>query len=181
MTSLPSGDANIVSARHRAGEEALAAAGVPSTFLRCAGFDYNILMWAGARAEGVVRAPYLDVPLPIVDPADVAAAAVAVLVADTPTTGGVFITGPEKVSVRQQVQVLSEVLGQELRAEQISEDDAKRDSFPAGTPDFVTTSVLETMGEAASVLEPSEGVHTLTGRAPRTFRNWATDNAGAFA
>ena len=44
-TELPSGAANIVTARHQAGEEALTKAGVPSTFLRATGFDYNILLW----------------------------------------------------------------------------------------------------------------------------------------
>lgn len=49
-----------------------------------------------------------------------------------------------------------------------------------GTPDFVTTSVLETMGEAASVLDPTGAVETLTGQAPRTFRQWADENKEAF-
>ncbi len=177
---LPGGDANIIAARHKAGEQALAEAGVPSTFLRAAGFDYNILMWAGAAREGVVRAPYPDVELPVVHPADIAASAAAVLLADNPPTGAFSITGPEKLSVRDQAQALSEVLGHDVRVEQISEDEAKRDNFPDGTPDFVTTSVLETMGEAASALEPSGDVQTLTGRAPRTFREWAEENEGAF-
>jgi hypothetical protein len=36
------------------------------------------------------------------------------------------------------------------------------------------------MGEAASALEPSNDVQTLTGEAPRTFRDWATENKEAF-
>lgn len=178
---LPSGDANIVAGRHRSGEQALTDAGVPSTFLRAAGFDYNILMWAGGAADGVIRNPYPDVELPIVDPADIAASAAAVLLADTPPTGAYSITGPEKVSVREQVQILSQVLGRDLRVELISEDEAKRDYFPAGTPDFVTTSTLETLSPAASVVEPSDDVQTLTGHAPRSFRTWAVEHAGAFA
>ncbi len=50
-------------------------------------------------------------------------------------------------------------------------------AFPAGTPDFVATSLLETMSPAAAVVEPSSDVATLTGRAPRSFRDWATENA----
>ena len=46
VTHLPLGDDNIVTVRHCAGEQALSSAGVPSTFLRSSGFDYNFLMWA---------------------------------------------------------------------------------------------------------------------------------------
>lgn len=42
--ALPGGGDNIIAARHMAGERALTGAGVPSTFLRAAGFDYNIQM-----------------------------------------------------------------------------------------------------------------------------------------
>ena len=84
VTDLPSGAGNIITARHRAGERALTDAGVPATFLRAAGFDYNILMWAAGAADHVVRAPNVDVKLPVVDPADIAAAAVAVLTAADP-------------------------------------------------------------------------------------------------
>lgn len=68
-----------------------------------------------------------------------------------------------------------------MRVEAISVDDAKRQNFPEGTPDFVSTSVLETMGEAAAVLEPSNDVERLTGQAPRTFRQWVSEHKQAFA
>lgn len=180
VVPLPGGDANIIAARHKAGERALTEAGVPSTFLRAAGFDYNILMWAGGAADGVIRAPYPDVKLPIVHPADIAASAAAVLLADDPPTGAFSITGPEKLSVRDQAQALSEVLGRDIRVEQIGEDEARRAAFPEGTPDFVTDSVLETMSPAASTLDPTDDVRTLTGGAPRSFREWADENRAAF-
>ncbi|SDQ17185.1 NmrA family NAD(P)-binding protein [Quadrisphaera sp. DSM 44207] len=183
-TDLPSGEANAITARHRAGEAALTGAGVPATFLRAAGFDSNVLLWAaGARpgGNGAVRTPHPDVALPVVDPADVAAAAVAVLLAQTPPTGAFSITGPERISVRQQARVLAEVLSRPLEVEAISEAEAARDVFPPGTPHSVTTSVLETVGPAAAVLEPSGDVRALTGRAPRTFAQWARDSAGALS
>jgi (4-alkanoyl-5-oxo-2,5-dihydrofuran-3-yl)methyl phosphate reductase len=57
VTALPRGDHNTVSGRHRAGEQALIAAGVPATFVRCSGFDYNFLMWASDASNGVIRGP----------------------------------------------------------------------------------------------------------------------------
>lgn len=58
---------------------------------------------------------------------------------------------------------------------------AKAAAFPAGTPDFVTTSVLETMSPAAAVVEPTSDVQTLTGRPARTFETWAQENQAMFA
>ena len=128
----------------------------------------------------MVRAPYPDAKLPIVDPADVGESAAAVLLADNPLTGAYSITGPEKFSVRDQTRTLSEVLGRDLRVEQITEDEAKQGNFPEGTPDFISTSVLEMLGESASVIEPSGDVQTLTGHAPRSFGDWANENKEAF-
>nr|WP_221379009.1 NAD(P)H-binding protein [Actinoplanes polyasparticus] len=181
VIDLPSGAGNIITARHRAGEQALTDAGVPATFLRAAGFDYNILMWAAGAADGVVRAPNVDVKLPVVDPADIAAAAVAVLTAADPRPGAYSITGPHSLSVRDQVAVINETLGRAYTVQEISEADAAAAAFRPGTPDFVTTSVLETMGSGAAVLTPADGVKTLTGNPPRPFSAWVADNAQAFA
>jgi uncharacterized protein YbjT (DUF2867 family) len=115
-----------------------------------------------------------------VHPADIAACAAAVLLSSVPVTGAFSVTGPEKLSVRDQTAVLSEVLGVELRVEQISEVDAVKVGFPPDTPEFVTGSVLGTLGPAATVLEVSSDVRKLTGHAPRAFADWARENAQAF-
>ena len=177
---LPSGDQNIIAARHKAGELALTEAGVPSTFLRAAGFNYNILMWAGGATDGVIRTPYPDVKLPVVHPEDIAASAAAVLLSEDPAGGIYTTTGPEKLSVRDQAQILSGLDGKDFRVETMAEEEAKSSKFPEGTPDFVTTSVLETMSPAASVLDPTGDVEVLTGHAPHTFGDWANENEEAF-
>ena len=180
VVALPSGEGNIVTARHKAGEDALTAAGVPSGFLRAAGFDYNILSWAGEVRNGVVQAPYPDIKLPIVHPDDIAASAAALLLADVPQTGAFSITGPTRISTRDQAATLSELLSHDLRVQQITEAEAKALAFPVGTPDFVSQSVLETQGEAASKLEVSHDVDRLTGHPAHTFRDWAVEHLAAF-
>jgi uncharacterized protein YbjT (DUF2867 family) len=181
VTPISGGDDNIVAARHRAGEAALTAAGVPSTFLRAAGFDYNFLMWTGALAVGVVRAPWLDVKLPVVDPDDIAASAAAVLVNERPTGGAYSITGPESLSVTDQARIVGQVLGRDLRVEALDLRAAKAAAFPEGTPDFVVDSVFATFGPEAAVLPVSGDVEALTGRPARTFATWAQRNRTAFA
>lgn len=181
VTELPLGDGNIVAARHRAGEEALTGAGVPATFLRASGFAYNFLWWTTDSADGVIRAPWLDVELPVVDPDDIAASAVAVLTAPTPEAGAYSITGPEPVSVTDQTAIAAEVLGRDLRAERLDLDVAKADAFPEGTPDVVVDSVFGTFGPEARVLPVSRDVEALTGRPPHTFAQWVQRNRDAIA
>lgn len=180
VTALPLGEANVVTARHRAGEAALSAAGVSATFLRPAGFDYNFLMWTGALADGVVRAPWLDVKLPVVDPDDIAAAAAAILVAADPTLGAYSITGPEALSVADQTAIAATVLGRDLRVEALDLATAKAAAFAQGTPDVVVDSVFGTFGPEASVLPVSGDVEVLTGRPARTFAQWVERNRAAF-
>jgi uncharacterized protein YbjT (DUF2867 family) len=45
--------------------------------------------------DGVIRAPWLEVKLAVVDPDDIAASVVAVLVTANPAGGVYSITGPE--------------------------------------------------------------------------------------
>lgn len=180
VTELPLGDANIVTARHRAGEQALADAGVPTTFLRASGFDYNFLMWTGDIADGVVRAPWLDLPLPVVDPDDIAASAAAVLMTEHPAGGAYSITGPDALSVTDQTAIAAKILGRDLRAEQLDLAAAKAHAFPEGTPEFVVDSVFGTFGPEATAVPVSDGVRTLTGRAPSTFGQWVERNQEAF-
>lgn len=177
---LPLGEDNVVTARHRAGEQALHAAGVPATLLRPAGFYTSLLAWTSALADSVVRAPYLDVALPVVDPDDVAASAAAVLLADAPPAAAFSITGPKALTVRDQTRILGDLLGRELRTEQITEQQAKDTALPAGTPDHVAASILATASPAAAALPVSGDVQQLTGRGPRTFQRWTTEHATAF-
>lgn len=115
VVQLPSG--KVIAARHRSGEQAPIETDVPSMFLRCAGFDYNILMWTSGPKDDVIRAPYPDVALPVVRPGDMVASADAILLADAPPTGAFSITGPAKLSVRDQASILAELLGRDMRVE----------------------------------------------------------------
>lgn len=137
-------------------------------------------MWLAGATDGVVRAPNADVKLPVIDPVDIAAAAVAVLTAADPQPGAYSITGPEALSVRDQVAIVNDLLGRSYTVQEISQAEAVTVAFPEGTPDIVSTSVLETMGPAAAVVAPSGDVAALTAAPPRSFRDWVGDNATAF-
>ena len=61
-------------------EAVLDRSGLPGTVLRPSGFQSNVLRWSDQlRAGDVVRAPWADVPIAAIDPADIAAVAAVAL------------------------------------------------------------------------------------------------------
>ncbi|MGO4760676.1 SDR family oxidoreductase, partial [Streptomyces sp. 2MCAF27] len=77
-------------------EDMLRESGLEWAILRPGGFASNALWWAeSVRAQQVVAAPFGDVGVPIVDPADIAAVAAACLLDDRHTGGVYELTGPE--------------------------------------------------------------------------------------
>jgi uncharacterized protein YbjT (DUF2867 family) len=177
-TPLRSGAANFVAAHHRAGEQALTGAGVPAAFLRAGGFDYNIVPWVAAARDDVVRLPYPDMRSPFVDPADIAAAAVALLIAVEPMPGTYSITGPEAGSLREQVAEINRVLGRSYVVRELGENETGI-GFLDRMPDPLRTSFLEVF-EGAGRVTPSDDVRRLTGRPARPFSAWLAENRGAF-
>ena len=104
---------------HRAGEEAIRDSGLGWTFLRPTAFMSNALNWAPMiTADQVVHAPFAAGRAAVVDPADIAAVAAACLTHDGHDghDGRVYeLTGPEPLSPADQVAILSQVLGRDLR------------------------------------------------------------------
>ncbi|WP_427015872.1 SDR family oxidoreductase [Pseudarthrobacter sp. P1] len=180
-TPIPLGGSNVITARHRAGEKTPVEAGLPSTFLRCSGFNYNFLMWTSESARGVVRAPYLDAKLPVVHTEDIASSAVAVLLTEQPRGGAFSITGPQALSVRDQATIAGDVLGREFRVERINIDTANATAFAEGTPAIVRESALGAMGAEATALAVSGDVLALTGHPARTFTDWVATHQHAIA
>jgi uncharacterized protein YbjT (DUF2867 family) len=99
--------------RHpRAFEDAVQQSGLDWTVLRPSGFDSNALAWAElVRSQRMVAAPFPDVGLPTIDPADIAEVA-AVALRDGRHAGRTYeLTGPAPISPRQRAQVIGDALG----------------------------------------------------------------------
>jgi uncharacterized protein YbjT (DUF2867 family) len=170
----PSG-ANLIARRHREGEAALTAAGVPATFLRPAGFQSNVLLWArGIADDRVLRAPFPRVRLPLIHPDDIAAAAAAVLSEDGHVGRAYLLTGPEALSVVDQTAIIARVLGRQVRFDELSKADAEAFLRPS-MPVAMIRSLLEVLGPAAAVPVTSN-VADLSGRPAKTFEQWAAEH-----
>jgi uncharacterized protein YbjT (DUF2867 family) len=180
--SAGSGDrGNAVSAYMIRSEEAVYGSGLSWTVLRPVAFMSNALRWLPKLAAGdVLRLPFASVRSAAVHPGDIAAVAAACLVGGG-HEGQVYVpTGPESLTPADQVAILARVLGRDLRFEAQPDDEARAEMLehtPVAYVDaFFDFYVAGNLDE--SEVRPT--VRDLTGRAPRTFEQWATEHRADF-
>jgi uncharacterized protein YbjT (DUF2867 family) len=169
--------------RHpRAFEDAVRESGLEWTILRAGGFDSNSFAWAGSiRAERTAAAPFGDVALPSVDPADIAAVAAVVLRADGHDGRTYDLTGPEPITPRRRAAAIGAVLGEPIRFVEQTREEARAEMSRFMPEPIVegTLTILGTPSDAERRVSPD--IERILGRAPRTFAEWAARNRAAFA
>ena len=162
-------------------EDAVQRSGLEWTVLRPGGFASNSLLWAEAvRARRLVAAPFGDVALPVVDPADIAEVAAVVLRSADHGGRTYELTGPVAISPRQQAAAIADVLGELVRFVEQSRAEA-REGLLGFMPEQVADATLDVLGSPSPGEQlVSPDIERLLGRAPRTFAEWAARNAAAF-
>lgn len=172
-----------ITAMHVEAEEAVRASGIPYTFLRPANFATNILMWGwpeSIRADGAIRFPYPESHSDAIHEADVAAVAAVALTQPGHEGREYFVSGPESITQRRQLEALSRVLDRPLEFVELSEEKARAELADI-IPEWVRDSVVGYWARSdGRPTELSGEVERLTGRPPRTFEEWATDHAADF-
>ncbi|PAZ17426.1 nucleoside-diphosphate sugar epimerase [Streptomyces sp. SA15] len=162
-------------------ETAVRESGLPWTLLRPTSFMSNALRLVDQIRKGdAVRVPFPDVYTADIDPYDIAQVALTALLSDAYAGRALELTGPEALLPADRVRVLGEVLGRKLHAVGLTHEEA-RIELEAGMPKpyvdaFFSFFVDGTLDE--SVVLPT--VQEVTGRAPRTFAEWARGHAEAF-
>jgi uncharacterized protein YbjT (DUF2867 family) len=168
--------------RHPSGfEDAVRASSPEWTVLRAGGFASNTFQWAEPiRERREVVAPFGDVALPVIDPADIAEVAAAVL--REPGHGGKTyeLTGPAPVTPREQAAAIGAALGEPLRFVEQTRDEA-RARLVRFMPEPVADTTLDILGAPLPQEQRvSPDVERVLGRAPRAFADWASRNIIAF-
>ncbi|MER5494226.1 NAD(P)H-binding protein [Streptomyces sp. NPDC002490] len=177
-------------------ERAVEASGLEWTFVRPGEFAGNKLeLWGpSVRGERVVRDLDPDAPGSPVHPQDVADAIATALVEDGHAGRAYTFNGAGRLSVRQQVAILSRLLGEEVRPlavtpQELREHYLAQGGFAAAAADFLVGDVdydgngteggepVETDWDEVLVPETAEIV---TGRPARTFEEWAREHLEAF-
>ncbi|WP_371402318.1 NAD(P)H-binding protein [Kribbella sp. NBC_00662] len=172
-------------------EDAVTGSGLEWTILRPGNFASNAFQWAeSVRTQRTMAAPFADVALPTVDPADIAEVAAAALTDSrqagtsypgTGHAGAIYtLTGPVAISPREQADVIANAVGEPVQFTELSRDQA-RTGMLTFMPEPVVEATLDVLGTpSAGEQQVSPDVQTVLGRAPRTFADWVTRNVEAF-
>jgi uncharacterized protein YbjT (DUF2867 family) len=171
-------------ARQRAFEDAVREAGLDWTILRAGGFASNALAWSpSVRAQRLVAAPFGEVGLPLVDPADIAGVAAAVLAErrDDRHGGKTYeLTGPALITPREQARAIGTALGEPVGFTELTRE-AARGFLTQFMPEPVADGTLEILGKplpAEQLISPDAGY--VLRRPPRAFAEWAARHVAAF-
>ncbi|GAA1179256.1 NAD(P)H-binding protein [Kitasatospora gansuensis] len=162
-------------------ERAVRGSGLEWTILRSGGLNSNAFAWAETiRTRRTAAAPFGDVGLPTVEPADVAEGAAAVL-RESGHAGSTYdLTGPAPVTPRERAAAIGAALGTPVRFVEQTRAEA-RTQMLAFMPEPVVEGTLAILGEPLPAEQAtSPAVGTILGRAPRTFADWAARTAPAF-
>jgi uncharacterized protein YbjT (DUF2867 family) len=142
---------------------------------------FNAFFWAEAvRRQRRVAAPFADVGLLFIDPADIAEVATVVL-RDEGHAGRTYeLTGPVPVSPRERAQAIADVLGMPIGFTEQSRAEARAQMLQIMPPPVVG-GTLDILGEPTPAeRRVSPDVEQVLGRPARTFADWAARNIDAF-
>lgn len=162
-------------------EDVLRASGLEWSILRPGGFASNALWWAeSVRAHQVVAAPFGDVGVPVIDPADIAAVAAACLLEDRHIGGAYELTGPEVITPRQQTEAIAAALGTPVTFQELTRGEAKA-AMSLSMPGELADDTLDIIGSPSSAeLRISPDVQQILGRPAGSFADWAARHVAAF-
>lgn len=167
---------------HRAGEQALDATGIPTTFLRPTGFMSNALNWSSSIVtSGIVAAPYPRGRTALIDPADVARVAAAALITEGHEGQVYELTGPQPLTPAEQVAILADVLHRPLEYRSEDPTTTRRALVRYGMAPDLADAVVDLLASAEEPWngQPLRTVEAVTGRPPTTFNTWVDQHRTA--
>jgi uncharacterized protein YbjT (DUF2867 family) len=154
------------------------------SFLRPHFFMQNLFDFAGeVRHNGAVSVSAGDGRMGMIDARDIAAVATRLLLNGKPLRRGTELTGPAPVSFSEVASALSAATGQEVRYRDISEQEHLRRLVEEEkvTPDTAADIVSDyrDVRNGTRAIRTGE-VEAITGRPPRSIRQFAADYAHQF-
>lgn len=162
-------------------EEAVVRSGLAYTFLRPGGFASNAARWSwGVKGESAIPLPYPDAVQAPVHEQDIADVAVVALTTDALAGAAPVLTGPERLTLREQVALIGDVIGRPVAV--IEQTEAESSAMLSRfVPEVWVRQIIKDWREAVGATPRVSDEYTrITGRASRTFRAWVVDHADLF-
>lgn len=169
---------------YRQVEIAVEKAGVPFVILRPNWFADNFhIFWKAGIDHGVIAVPAAEGKSSFIDTRDIAASAAAALTSSAFDGKAFSLTGPEALSYGQAAEILSGVLGKKIAYQPITGEAFVAMLTGAGVPaDYANflAAIFHPVREGWTA-RMTEDVKTLTGKTPRSVRQYAEDNKALLA
>jgi uncharacterized protein YbjT (DUF2867 family) len=165
-------------------DDLLAATGIPTTFLRPAGFMQNYVAYQSpAIKDGTIYMADGGQAQSLIDTRDIAAVAARVLMAPADHIGKAYtLTGGEAFTGELAAATISAVLGKSIKHVSVPTEAAVATMQQWGMPPFIIN-VMDSLNKVVSAgyaSDVSPDVETILGHKPRTFAAFAAENVGAW-
>ena len=177
----PSSAGNTITEEHREVEDAFAGSALSVVPIRPLVLATNALAWAWSiKADGSVPLYEPDALTAPIHERDIAAVAVAALTGDSSAAVSELLTGPERISQRDQVRAIATATGKDISVAELSRGEASS-RFARFMPPAEAEAVLQFLDDAAAGDSPAtDTVSQVLGRQAITFDVWAADHAAEF-
>jgi uncharacterized protein YbjT (DUF2867 family) len=182
-TGVHFGQTDPITRAHAEAEQAVREAGPAWTILRPGAFMDNRFAWLRTiREENAVYVPEGDPASALVHVRDIAAVATFALTTSGHEGATYELTGGEALTTERQVAVLSEAIGRAIKYVEEPESAAReRMTRMYGWPPEAVDGFFALKRESAEHEHVVfDTVERLLGGPPRTFPDWARENAAAF-
>lgn len=167
---------------HAAVEHAVRNTAPQWTILRPYAFAANSLRWAAQIRDGVVREAYGEAAMSLIDEADIAAVAVHALTGDGHHGRILELTGTAPLTKHEQVGVIAEAIGHDIRFEETPRADAAAVMLTMGWDPETVEGILDAQRDTIAHPRPvTSTVEEVTGRPARSFADWAAAHIADFA
>lgn len=167
----------------REAEEAVVGSGMDWTLLRPGRFMSNALQWAPMIRRGdTVTIPFASWPTASIDPADIAAVALAALTDDRHRNCAYPLSGPEVLTPSDELRILATTLGRRLQLVEPPVEVVRAGMLAAGVSEPVVDAIVDRSlsdDETGALVLPT--VEEILCRPPGTFTTWAKAHAEQFA
>ncbi len=164
-------------------EQAIREAGFRYTFLRPAAYMQNLLNAVPViAAKGEFYGAMGEGKTPMIDGRDIGAAAAAALTTHGHEGKIYTLTGPQALSYQDVAAILSKTVGHPVTYVNLSSDQFKAGLIQAGLPEWLAEDLvtIESAWASGHTEEISDAIPLITGRAARTFAEFARDYRAAF-
>jgi uncharacterized protein YbjT (DUF2867 family) len=167
---------------HREVERHVEASGIAYTLLRPNNYMDNFINYYPPAPDGNLYLPLGSGATSYIDARDIAAVAAAVLTSNDHQNKAYELTGGEALTAAQVAGLLSEATGRSIHHVDVPEDAAKKAMLDLGMPGWMVDAMMElhAINKAGYAAGITGHVQQITGRAPRTFREFARDYASTW-